>query len=413
MLLAIASRVYAVLQAYQVAVAHRNPAPHRGVVGTEDSALGPVLFYQAADRFKTAVDRFTALFTAARLMALDKMTPTLRDPKLKKTKEEHITRLTAYFLFTTFNERLEDLQEGMNTQNVAGQILAAVRDYDLPIRPEAAALLQHWMVRYRQEIPPQLEAEKVVIEVTDSNTAVRLSSTRRDRRSRLTRSLPGEPVSPLGDHMSKSAMMNVRASRRAVVRRVRSATRHRLVASSNSRLLRKTSGAAKRRRTQRDHELKEARRQSPRLQSPPLASSISNGTSATTPTVDNRQALLAIEVLIAQNPALAQSDDIRALMHHLKAPDTNTQSHDTAPLHQVVVRKTLTPSASKRVGKPQAIVAQKAKKATSKSNGSRSVKLEPDGASDVARNKDDKSTMPERGTAASDKAPSIWNWWSS
>ena len=130
-----------------------------------EPSFGPVLLHEPPpeDRPSTLTDRMTYLIGLAHGMAESVFTSTASWAGLKYltsvrersfARERALRRLTAYFLFTTFNEKLEYIQRYMRMATVGRDILAAVHDAKRPLRPEAAEMLHQWIKVHHEELAP-------------------------------------------------------------------------------------------------------------------------------------------------------------------------------------------------------------------------------------------------------------------
>ncbi|EXJ62417.1 hypothetical protein A1O7_02852 [Cladophialophora yegresii CBS 114405] len=151
----IASRAYAILQIYLASTTGGSftsaPAAH--------PLLGPVEVYGQAGKperyselrssrmkYLKCMARFLVSRTAFRAQLDSPATNLSSRLQLKK-------RLMAYFLFTTFNERLETVEEILGMSQVASNILAIVDAAKLPLRTQDAGLLERHRKIYHEDMP--------------------------------------------------------------------------------------------------------------------------------------------------------------------------------------------------------------------------------------------------------------------
>lgn len=118
------------------------------------------------------MDRMEYLVKLAQGMATAKTGQILRGgvpqriSRRTKVQNQTIHKLTAYYLFTTFNEPLEMVQQYMGEhvgmRMVAYQILTIARGAGLPLRPEHRTILEKWRRKHHEEQLSDPDEERVV-----------------------------------------------------------------------------------------------------------------------------------------------------------------------------------------------------------------------------------------------------------
>ncbi|KIW27578.1 uncharacterized protein PV07_07307 [Cladophialophora immunda] len=176
----LASRAYAALRLYRAAADGKFKPTSSSLVhsNVDEPSFGPVLVYRQSGLNDDGLPRqrwlprqrllhlasiaehwATAIFWA-RVHTKDFKKLSRREQKVKR--EKAIRKLTAYCLFTTFNERLDTIQRYMGMRLVATEILAISDDAKLPLRPRDVELLDFWRKWKHEENVPQSEVQENV-----------------------------------------------------------------------------------------------------------------------------------------------------------------------------------------------------------------------------------------------------------
>ncbi|OAP61402.1 hypothetical protein AYL99_03605 [Fonsecaea erecta] len=176
----LASRAYAALRLYRVAANEESKpiSSSRARSDIDELSLGPVLVYRQSGVNDDGLPRqrwlprqrllhlagiaehwATTVFWA-RIHTNDFKKLSRREQKVKR--EKAIRKLTAYCLFTTFNERLDTIQRYLGMRLVATEILAISNEANLPLRPRDVELLDFWRRWKREENFPQEEIHEDV-----------------------------------------------------------------------------------------------------------------------------------------------------------------------------------------------------------------------------------------------------------
>ncbi|KIX96667.1 uncharacterized protein Z520_07386 [Fonsecaea multimorphosa CBS 102226] len=174
----LASRAYAVLQLYRV-FADEKTKPTSSLLlqsNIDEPSLGPVLVYRQSGvnndgllrkrglprqrllHLASIAEHWAATIFWARVHTNDFKKLSRREQKVKR--EKAVRKLTAYSLFTTFNESLDTIQRHMGMRLVATEILAISHQAKLPLRPRDVELLDFWRKWTREENFPQSEVHE-------------------------------------------------------------------------------------------------------------------------------------------------------------------------------------------------------------------------------------------------------------
>ncbi|OCT50480.1 hypothetical protein CLCR_06597 [Cladophialophora carrionii] len=140
----LASRAYAILRIYLASTTSGSLSS----TPTAHPSLGPVEVYGQArhpgNNPEFRISRMKYLKIMAQFLATRTTFWAQSETRATDLSSRHQQkkRLTAYFLFTTFNERLETIGEILGMSQVASNILAIVNDAQLPLRTQDAGLLE-------------------------------------------------------------------------------------------------------------------------------------------------------------------------------------------------------------------------------------------------------------------------------
>ncbi len=189
----LASRAYAALRIYRTVVSKTTQNHSK-------SSFGPILLHDPADsdrltfreRQRILLQRMEYLRSMAERLAEDRADRwdfhtsrgSVRLRKIRKAATDaRISRLTAYYLFTTFNEDLEHIGRimgiGFRTFDervqdmpsrkgqVAIEILAIAFDANLPLRPQDSDLLSYWSKFSTVQVSALAQAEESAIHSVD------------------------------------------------------------------------------------------------------------------------------------------------------------------------------------------------------------------------------------------------------
>ncbi|OAG36630.1 hypothetical protein AYO21_09190 [Fonsecaea monophora] len=212
----LASRAYAALQLYRVTANKETKAVSSSSAYShvDGLSLGPVLVYRQSGvnddglprqrwlprqrllHLASIAEHWATSIFWARVHTKDFKKLSRREQKVKR--EKAIRRLTAYCLFTTFNERLDTIQRYTGMRLVATEILTIVDEAKLPLRSRDLGLLDFWRKWKREENLSQDELLSADLGHGRGATASSDSPSWGSRRETLS------PVHPPQDHAIKS-----------------------------------------------------------------------------------------------------------------------------------------------------------------------------------------------------------------